>query len=181
MENQNEIWKTINGFEEYEISNLGNVRSKDRIHYDTIGRKVLRKSILLQPIIRKGYYHVSLYKNRKLKIYKIHRLVAENFIININNKPQVNHINGIKSDNRVENLEWCTNFENIRHAIDNNLIKHAFGEKHGISKLKTIDVLKIIELSKTNISVRNIAKMFGICAQTAHNIIDRKTWKHLTT
>lgn len=98
-----EIWKKINGFEDYKISNLGNIR-------------LLNGGISKRKITDK-YSQIGLIKENKSHTFYIHRLVALHFIANPENKPEVNHINGIKSDNRVENLEWVTAFENIRHAI----------------------------------------------------------------
>lgn len=121
-----EIWKDIEGYSNYQISNLGRVKSKER--YTNVGikniEKVLRKERILKPQYNtKKYFQVILYdEKQKPKTFKVHRLVAEAFIPKINGKEQVNHINGIKTDNRVENLEWVTDIENKRHAIENGLV-----------------------------------------------------------
>lgn len=112
-----EEWKDIQGYEGlYQISNLGKVRSL-KFHRQNIIRE-------LQPFRNlKGYLRVELHKNNKNKIHMVHILVAQHFIPNPENKKQVNHINAIKTDNKVENLEWCTPSENIKHSWENGLQK----------------------------------------------------------
>jgi predicted DNA-binding protein len=111
-----EIWKAIEGFEDYSISDKGNV-------YSHKSNKILKPQMNSH-----GYYHVSLYKLGKFYTKKIHRLVIEIFVPNLSNKSETNHKNGIKTDNRIENLEWVTGRENTIHAKD--VLKVTMGSKH---------------------------------------------------
>jgi hypothetical protein len=112
----NEItWKDIKGYEGiYQISNAILIRSKHRFSRSS----PMRGNILKAKKQKNGYYHVVLCKNGKKKDFYIHRLVAEAFIPNPDKKPHVNHLNGIKTDNRIENLEWVTPSENAIHACN---------------------------------------------------------------
>lgn len=114
-----ERWKDIKDFPNYQISNYGRVKSKERITKVGIKnvKQVIRKEKILKPLkITKGYLGIRLYNNSNAKTFKIHRLVATYFIPNPNNLPQVNHIDGNKENNFVNNLEWCTCNENMEHS-----------------------------------------------------------------
>ena len=128
MFNIEEIWKDIKGFENYyQVSNLGRVKSKFRIIERIDGKNIRKEEKILNPYTsKKGYLMVdlSVYGKRVRKTIAVHRLVAIAFISNIENKPQINHIDGDKTNNRIDNLEWCTNKENQHHAIINGL--HTF-------------------------------------------------------
>ena len=135
-----ELWKPISGYEGiYEVSSLGRVRSLDRVVVDYRGiEKSVGGKILKPGVTNKGYYIVSLNSVDKRHTLTVHRLVANAFVPNLDNKPQVNHINGIKTDNRICNLEWLTNEENMKHAINNGLANKGGRKKGSQNKKITI-------------------------------------------
>lgn len=131
-----ELYRPIKGYEGlYEVSNHGNVRSLSRMTKGRWGS--MKTSPGRQLKLNKhqlGYLRVDLSKDGKSKHNLAHRLVAEAFIPNPDNKKAVNHIDGDKENNRVENLEWCTYKENTQHALANGLLKWQYGDKNGQGK-----------------------------------------------
>lgn len=175
-----EQWVDVKGFESgYQISNLGKIKSKSRI-VDYGWKKALRKEKILKTRIcpKLGYEYSVLSINGTRKTVKIHRLVAEAFIINEFNKPSVNHINGIKKDNRASNLEWVTASENTAHALKNGLRHGLKGEKSHLSRLSNICIKKIrIEYSNGNISQQKLGIKYGVSQSQIHRIVNFINWK----
>lgn len=124
-----EIWKNIEGFESrYQVSSFGRVRSLARIRGANVGGSYFQKQKILKLVEKNtGYAQVNLPKNGKWKVYLVHRIVAHHFIPLIHGKIQVNHKNGVKTDNRVENLEWCTPSENGLHSY--KVLKNTIWQK----------------------------------------------------
>lgn len=173
-----EIFKDIEGYEGlYQISNLGRVKSLCRVVTTTDGRiRTLKEKILSLGLNTYGYNYLGLCKGGKRKFITIHRLVADTFIPNPDNKPQVNHINGIKTDNTIDNLEWTTAKENMRHAVNSKLKISSKGTEHGMSKLTEKEVLEIRE---SNLSQRKLAKLYAVTQPLISSIKRREIWKHI--
>lgn len=118
-----ETWKDITGYEQYyQISNLGKVKSKERFFLRNGNKVCLPEKILATYISHAGYLCIKLCKDAKTKHFSIHRLIAIHFIPFVVSKNHVNHINGIKTDNSIGNLEWCNHAENMLHANKTGLI-----------------------------------------------------------
>ena len=155
----NEIWIPIKDYKKlYEVSNLGRIKSHKRLG---------TKGGILVPILSKSYYSVNLWKNGHLKIKKIHRLVCQAFLPNIENKPQINHIDGNKLNNKLSNLEWVTQAENMRHAYNIGLakapMKNRFGCNNPTSK-KVRQYDKTGNFLKEYNSIKDAAAINGLWA-----------------
>lgn len=148
-----EIWRDIPEYEGlYQISNLGNIKSQ---HSNRMSGQKPGK-LLKVTLMKNGYMSLELRMGDTNKRHLVHRLIAEAFIPNPNNKPVVNHINGIKTDNRIQNLEWCTQSENIRHAIDTGLRGTSFGPPKGTKPWNTGKLLS--EEHKAKLSKAKLGK-----------------------
>lgn len=176
---EQEIWKDVVGYEGlYQVSNLGRVKS--------LARKINRGQYIEDRgdvfmtlfLNRQGYFTVMLSKNGKKKQHRVHQMVARAFIPNIENKEMINHIDCNTQNNRVENLEWCTNSENQLHAIANGL-KRDIGVNHNLSKLKQEDVRFIREHYKFRDKIyntRSLAEMFNVSKSTINDIVLGKSY-----
>lgn len=175
------LWKDITGYEGvYMISNDGLVRSlfREWVCNGSVIKKPER--VLKNGIDAYGYNTVMLSCGNKTKRVKVHRLVAQEFLDNKNNLPQINHKNGVKTDNRVENLEWVTAKDNCHHAREHGFINDN-GENSKMSVLNTQDVLYIIkEYKYGNKSQAELSRLFSVNAMTINNIINGESWKHIT-
>lgn len=164
-----EQWKPVVGYEGiYEISSLGRVK---RVK---IGPQTFPGRILKLQIDKYGYHRITLCKNRKEQFRTVHSLVCEAFICPRKNGMQTNHKNGIKTDNRLENLEWVTNKENAVHAVRHGL--WPIGEKSRNSKFMNGDILEIRKMLKDGHTQWDIAHKFGVYQGTISYIKRRKRW-----
>lgn len=174
-----ENWRPVasaEGF--YSVSSLGRVRSEP-LPCRTSGRQ--RGRVLALSLDTKGYPIVGIFvpEGRRSRTQKVHRLVAEAFLGPANGQ-QVNHINGDKTDNRVENLEYVSCRDNVRHCWRHGLhgTDHCRGSANTNAKLTDEDVRSIRSLHP-GISSNRLAEMFGVSATNIGQIVKRKTWRHV--
>jgi hypothetical protein len=185
-----EIWKDIIGYEGlYQVSNFGNIKRLQKFDFKgTNNCKRIFKEKKHSPVLQKtGYFLCALTKDKITKKYLVHRIVAKAFISNPEDKPQINHINGIKSDNRLENLEWNTRSENCRHAWKNGLTKLTDkmitslnqGRRHN-AKLTNEQVNEIRNIKYYFGLYRELSKKYKITPEAIRNIYILKTYKNGT-
>ena len=120
-----EIWKDITGYDGlYQVSNLGNVKSVEKyVNVNNKFKRKIKERIIKPSIVYNGYLRVCLAKDGVHKMHRVHRLVAETFLENIKCYEDVNHIDGDKLNNNIDNLEWCSRKQNIMHSWENGLSK----------------------------------------------------------
>ena len=155
------IWKKIKNFEDYFISNTGIVK-KQNILCVKNGKIIVKEGRIITPHKNKdGYLSVTLLKNGLAKGMRINRLVAEAFILNPENKPRVNHLNNIRTDNNANNLQWVTVSENINHAFKNGNKNHKLYNNPNSSFTKE-QFDEICEMLSKNISAIQISKITNV-------------------
>lgn len=173
---ENEIWKDIKGYIGlYQVSNFGRIKSLRRKIISPTGNYYSKEKILTTNANDGlGYVRIQLFKNNKSKCVRVHRLVAEAFIPNPYNKRDVNHKNGIKSDNRVENLEWATRSENELHSIS------VLGKKPFTKKIICVETGQVFN------SVTEAAKKYKTTISCISRVLsakrktyNKKHWKYL--
>lgn len=167
-----EIWADITGYEgEYQISSYGRVKSF-----------YLGKEHILKPEQNgHGYLSVRLSKNGSHKHFYIHIMVARAFIPNPENKPEVNHRDGIKFNCHVSNLEWATHSENGKHAFQNGLRRHKTGEDNWKSHMKNADARYCREVcipGDKEFGIKALAEKFSVSYDCMRGIIRGKTYKN---
>lgn len=138
-----------------------------------------REAILKPAKDKKGYLRFGLQKNGKLYTEKAHRLVAIQYLDNPLHKTQVNHINGIKDDNRLENLEWVTCHENVIHGIKIGKINIFNNKNSSSSLLKEEDIINIRTLKEKGMDNSQIAKQYNVSTTKIRDINRKRSWKHL--
>lgn len=170
-----EIWKDIEWYEWlYQVSNLWNIKSLSKLIFNWKWYFNSKEKILKVEIVKDWYLRIRLSNNNISERFSIHRLVAETFITNPENKPQVNHINWIKSDNRLKNLEWCTRSENTKHSI-NILWNKTFLQKQNKNVAKCDSELNIIKIYN---SLREVERFFWFKCWSISKVCN---WKQKTS
>lgn len=172
-----EIWKDIPEYEGlYQISNLGNIKSLKREVKHNYSGSINLKTRILKSSLGGKYLRVAFCKESKYKYIHVHRILALMFIENPDNLPEVNHIDGNKLNNKLENLEWVTRKENMFHAFKNGLAKS--GENCYNSKISNLQVIEIKKrYSKKNISQKQLAKEYKVDQALISRIINNKIHK----
>jgi len=183
-------WRDIKEYEgRYSVSNTGDVMSLDYMH-------TKKNVIMKQSVDKDGYFRIQLCKNGIYKSFFVHRLVLEAFSYNYENKPTVNHINGIKSDNRIDNLQWATYSEQNQHAWDNGLkfmtekkreaskkniricISKRDNEKNGSNNSINVDKYSLNnEYICTYSSISKASELTNISASCINNCINGKNYR----
>lgn len=169
----NEIWKPVKEWP-YEVSSLGRVRR-------TAASKGTMPGRVLNPgPNRTGYLRIRLCSNDgSKKMVMVHRLVADAFLGPCPDGEEINHRDGIKANNRPENLEYTSHKENMKHASRHKLFGDRKGEKHGRTRLKDSDVLEIRRRRADGELLKTLSNEFGVSTTQIHLIEKRKNWSHI--
>lgn len=177
-----ETWRDIKGYEGYyQVSNLGNIKTLDREVYDSKRHlfRFYKEKVMKTALCRKGYKRIQFKVGGVYKSYAVHRLVAEAFIPNPFNLPEVNHKDSNRENNAEHNLEWLTHSENQKHSYRQGKRNHK-GENHPQAKLALASVLEIRERYSSGLfTMPFLASEYGVSAYAINNIVHYRTWKHV--
>lgn len=167
-----EIWKDIEGYEGlYQVSNLGRIKSLERYVWNRFSYILVKERILKQSNDKYGYCIISLNKNNKGKVFKVHRLVAQAFIPNSLNAPQVNHKDEDKKNNYVDNLEWCdSKYNNTYGTRIERIVRN---RENKLSKKQ------VMEIYTSNLKNKELAQKYNVCTTTIGYIKTGKIWKNI--
>lgn len=154
------MWKKLNNYNDYEI-NLNTLEI----------RRISTNKILINNIGNHGYYRINLINHNGRKTILKHRIIAEEFLPNPNNYPCVNHIDGNKLNNNLDNLEWCNHSMNNKHALDNKLRFVPKDIKCNLTKIPQSEYNNILELNKNN-TIEEISKIYNVHQATIKRIIN---------
>lgn len=173
-----EIWKDVIGYENmYQVSNFGNVKSLKRKKWNGYGYQEVVEKLLSQKL-HQGYKYVNLCGFDKQKLVGVHRLVAFAFLDNPDNKKYVNHKDNNPSNNYVDNLEWCTQKENIQYSVSQGRFNQGILSPR--TKFTEQDILMIRQrIANKEISQCKLAKELGVTQNCISEIVNRQTWKHI--
>ena len=177
-----EVWLPVKGYEDYEISSLGRIRSLTRTIPQKNGRERVARGRLISPKQSGAYLGVSLYKNAQERRHYLHRLVAEAFIPNPDQKPCVNHINFDRYNNTVSNLEWVTYQENTAHLIKYGSPNPNRAYLRGTqchSAVFNENLVKQIRQDWQPGQTADFARRYGVSHRAMVRIVSGDTWKHV--
>lgn len=174
-----EVWETISVAPFFMISNFRRIKCKSRKVKTRNGDRLIYEKLLTKRINKQtGYWEVGLTVSKaNQKYFLVHRMVAKAFIPNPKNYPQVNHKDLDRSNDAIDNLEWCTQSQNANHAKENGRYIGVKGEKNKLSKL-TKD--KVVRIYFDNREYSQIANDYKICIGTVGRIKSKRTWEHIT-
>lgn len=161
-----ETWKNVKGFEIYQVSNRGRVKSLK-----------FNKEKILKTRKVKGYEKVNLFKNHLTTTHYVHRLVAKAFIPNPDSKPFINHVNSVKTDNRADNLTWADASENGTHGWKSKRVK---SPKQGISrKFSNSDIRDMRKRFEKGETITSIADRYKLNQRSTSDIVHKRSYKHV--